>query len=238
MIDLESATRVIDCLTPHGQRALYAVRPSTNDAALVGGIVGDDEYDLANITVSGWALDIGAHIGTVSIALAIDNPDLRVVAVEALSDNVAVLRESIEANGLRERVLVEHAAADEGSEPVSITYGWSRADNQPDDYMRDSRFIGGMVEANDTSTVEVCSPLSLGAILDRYEIAEVALLKIDCEGCEWQFLRSPRVKDIDLIIGEYHNAGGLATLQDLLPDHEVTQAGGLPDIGLFRAVRR
>ena len=228
--------------TPAGHRARYATRPDTNDASLAWGIVAEDEYGLKHLPpLSGWVIDIGAHIGTVAVALAIDNPDVTIVAVEALPENVAVLRETVALNGLDERIhVIEAAAGAPGETDVPITYGWTQAENQPDDYIRESRFIGGMVGPNDTSTTLVCPAISLDAICEQFGIDEVALLKIDCEGCEWFVLRSPVVARCERIIGELHwgKQGTAKEFRALLePTHEVV----LDDarvVSLFGAVRR
>lgn len=233
----------LDTRTPKGNVARYSGRPDTNDGALIGGIVAEDEYGLVDLpTLTGWAIDIGAHIGTVAVALALDHPDLRIVAVEALPENVEVLRENVRRNGLEDRVFVEQAAAaaEYETEPVDIVYGWTSSLNQPDHYMHDSRYIGGMVGANETSRTVACTPLSLGTIADRYGIHDIALLKIDCEGCEWFVLQSPLVARCALIWGEMHvgRHGDAARLRALLePTHKVTMDDSLV-VALFRAVRR
>ena len=79
---------VIERPTPGGNTAWLRARTSTNDGAVAQAILGEDEYRLASYyPLTGWMLDIGAHIGTVAIAVALDNPDAKVVAVEALPDN-------------------------------------------------------------------------------------------------------------------------------------------------------
>lgn len=224
--------------TASGNTAIFEPRAGTNDAALAWGIIEGREYDLP--TVSGWAIDIGAHIGIVSVALALDNPDLRIVAVEALPENVEALRRNLALNGLTDRVIVEHAAAASAAEtePVEIVYGWTSAINQPDGFMQESKFIGGMVGPNDTSKVAVCSPLSLGAILAKHGIAEVSLLKIDCEGCEWFFLDSPELSRVNRIIGEMHigRHGDAKRLRALLAGFTVTMDDSLV-VATFEAVR-
>jgi FkbM family methyltransferase len=227
--------------TPRRNHATFDVRPDTNDTALVLGIVAEDEYGLGKLDLRGWAIDVGAHIGTVAIALAMDNPDLQVVAVEALPENVEVMRRSVALNSLGRRVHVIPAAAGaEGEVEVPITYGWSRSLNQPDGWVHSSRFIGGMVPANETSTTIVCPAVSLGAILERYGIDDVALMKIDCEGCEWFFLDSPAISRVQRIVGEVHvgSHGDHARLHALLdPTHDLTIDSPEP-VSLFEAVRR
>ena len=98
-----------------------SVRPGTSDwntvqACALG------EYPFPQ-GISGWALDIGAHIGAATVPLALLNPDLRIMAVEALPENVAMLMANIERNGLGGQVFVVHAAASDSAEPVRIMYG-------------------------------------------------------------------------------------------------------------------
>lgn len=224
-----------------GTAAHFAIRDTTNDGALIAGIMGEDEYDFRKLPeLEGWIIDIGAHIGIIAVGLALDHPKARVVAVEAIPANVDVLRQNVGMNHLEDRVYVMSAAASEDPGPIEVIYGWSRADNQPDAYMADNRYIGGMVGANETSQVAVCDALSLADILAQYEIHRVALLKIDCEGCEWSFLRSPEMGRCDRIIGEYHARPGVAGIEDiraLLPAHDVTHIRG-ENVGIFDAVLR
>lgn len=233
--------------TVGGRFVSFAVRPDTNDGALVTGVVTEDEYGLRKLGVlSGWAIDIGAHVGSVAVALAADNPDLQVVAVEAIPDNADLIRRTAQQNGLADRVHVIAAAAASEAEHdtgkrIPITYGWTSSENQPDSYMRESRFIGGMVPANETSRTIACPAISLGAICERFGIVEVSLLKTDCEGCEWFVLTSPAVARVRRITGEMHvsSHGDAAYLHRLLdPTHEVTIAKPDLNVSLFEAVRR
>ncbi len=217
----------------------FGVRVDTNDGALVAGILGEDEYHLHGLApLSGWALDIGAHIGIVAIALATDHPGLKVVAVEALPENVATMRENVARNRLDDRVFVESAAATApGVDEVGIAYGWAHVDGQPDHYMAQSKFIGGMCDANDTGLVAMCPAVSLDSLLAKYAIDRVALLKIDCEGCEYQFLDTPAVARVDRILGEFHS--GLEGIMDLLAaTHDVTIRLDRGGVGIFDAVLR
>jgi FkbM family methyltransferase len=226
--------------TPYGR---YAAREDTNDSALVRGIL-DGEYPFERLTgLSGWAIDVGAHIGIVSVALATLNPDLRIVAVEALPENAEVLRENVILNGLRDRVFVEEAAASDEDEykaeaVIPITYGWSHADNQPDTYMVENRYIGGMVGPNDSSRTAMCNALSLGGIVAKYAMDTVALLKIDCEGCEWFFLRSPALRRVQRIVGEMHigKNGSAKSLRAMLRGFTVTMDDSLV-VAVFEATR-
>ena len=226
--------------TPRGRAIFFKIRLDTNDGALAYAIVTGDEYALGGLPpMSGLAIDIGAHIGSVAIPLAIDHPDLRVIAVEPVPENAVVLRTNIEFNGLTDRVtVVEAAASAPGRRREKLLWEYRSAGNEPPDYVRDSRYIANIYDAAhsdaDAHQVEAVSLDKLMAGEER-----LRLLKIDCEGCEWQVLTSPRVPDIDYIVGEWHNGPRFAGISELLErTHDVTILRGNEDIGLFRAVRR
>lgn len=234
--------------TPLGHPVFLATRPDTNDEAVAVALLGQDEYRLASLApLSGWMLDIGAHIGTIGIAAALDNPDLRVMAVEALAENAALMRDSVAMNGLTGRVFVEHAAAAApGDGPVTVTYGYRSVGGGAHaavdgGYVNQCRWIGNIFGADtieQDGEVAVVDPLSLDAILDRYGIDEVALLKIDCEGCEWRFLLSPALDRVARIVGEYHDAHAWADLVALVEPTHIAQQWTTGPVGLFSATRR
>lgn len=227
--------------SPRTSRVIeWETRTDTNDGALVVGIIGNDEYGLGRIgRLEGTAIDVGAHIGIVAIALAADHPDLRVIAVEPVPENVEGIRRNVARNRLEDRVSVVEAAADKpGAKTTRLLWNYRSAENADQAYIDDSRFIANIFDDKasdaDKHRVKSVSLDDLMADLDR-----LALLKVDCEGCEWAFLRSSRVADVDLIIGEFHNGGGLDSLRDLIGQtHDVEQTGGKSDIGTFRAVKR
>lgn len=243
MPTIAAPSDLVRVLTPKGHEALFAARRGTSDGALVSGIIGEDEYDLKDLPeLTGWAICIGAHIGTVAVVLAVDHPGLDVVAVEALPENYQQLRENVALNGLTGVHPIHAAAGAEGEISGEVVYGWSRADNQPDLYMQDNRFIGGMVGANETSSVAHCDAISLRSIIDEFTIETIELLQIDCEGCEWRFLTSSEIKRCKRIWGEYHEAlnpeNTYARLLELLePTHDVEHIRGT-NVGIFRATRR
>lgn len=216
-------------LTPHGRPYEMSVRPGTSDWNTVNACAHPhDEYHLPE-GLSGWALDVGAHIGACTIPLLLDNPGLRVVAIEALPENADMLRANAERNRVRDRLIVYEGAASDSEAPVTIHYA-------PDDPQH--RFIGSAAGPHDRPGVDVPG-WTLPEVIDHAG-GRIAWAKIDCEGCEGRFLASPRVALIDHIEGEHHpEAGGIARVRELLSaTHDVEHLSGGEMFGGFRAVRR
>lgn len=216
--------------TPRGRNVSMAYREDTNDHNALRSCMDEDEYHLVELDdLSGTALDVGAHIGGVTVALAIDNPDLRVVAIEAVPPNVDLLWENVERNGLTERVTILSAAAGKGK---TARIAWAFAGNESADH---HAFIGNAVlPETDTSThsesiVDVRTLKSLVA-----EFGPFTFCKADCEGCEFPFLQGPALKDVGLIRGEVH-ANPLALVQQFEATHTTTVTGSIP--AAFEAVR-
>jgi FkbM family methyltransferase len=214
----------------------------------VAGIIGEDEYGLRGEAIEGWVLDIGAHIGLISVAIAKDFPDTKVVAVEAIPDNAALIQKNVDLNGLTERVFVESAGASApGAVTIPITYGYSsvgiEGGSNPiisEGYVKDCRYIGNIFEypeGEQQAVTEMVPALSLDAIIAKYGIDRVALLKIDCEGCEYAFLKTKAVAKVDRIIGEFHR--GFPGIEKLLgKTHNLTVRIDRGGVGIFEANRR
>ncbi len=242
-------TETIERHTPAGTKFSMLHRIGTNDGAIVEAILSEDEYHLESLRpLTGWALDVGSHVGSVAIALAIDNPDLRIVAVEALPENVWSILNNIELAGVSDRVFVEGRAASDSRKAIDITYnykwvGVGRTGEMVDErYLSQCRYVGNIFQTDgdheQESDVVSVPGISLDTILRKYKIDRVTLLKIDCEGCEYAFFRSKAIAKVDRIVGEYHDSREFTDLLALLDKtHIITQWTDGP-VGLFGAVRR
>jgi FkbM family methyltransferase len=211
--------------TPRGQTPTLSYREDTNDWNVLISCLNEDEYDLKELKLSGTALDIGAHIGGVTIALALDNPELKVIAVEAVPPNVELLRENVRLAGVEDRVTILHAAAGKGK---TATVRWAFEGNYVADH---HAFIGNAVMPDTTTagTSELLDVVTLTALAKEY--GPFSFAKVDCEGCEYDFLKGRGLLDIACIRGEEHY-GRLP-----LPGFDVTYTQDNAPRG-FTAVRR
>lgn len=209
--------------TPRGRSVTMAYREDSSDYNTLRSCLDEDEYRLRELTLTGTALDIGAHIGGATIALALDNPELRVVAVEAVPPNVDLLRENVERNGVADRVEIIHAAAGKGR---TATIRWAFAGNESADH---HAFIGNSLLPGLTEHLSEQVPVRTLASLVR-QYGPITFAKVDCEGCEYPFLEGSTAR-IERIRGEEHH-GPLS-----LPAYDVTYTQDNAPRG-FEAVRR
>jgi FkbM family methyltransferase len=228
--------------TPKGHLVQMLVRVGTSDHNTLYSALNEDEYGLSGMNLSGRAADIGAHIGSVAVGLLVDNPDLRVVAVEPVPPNVELLRQNLERNGVLDRCEVIAAAVGKGK-TTTIRYGSLGMDSDTDAERENAThhaFIGNSAlvypktpkRPHESAEVPVRSLKSL---------LPLDFLKIDVEGGEWGFLASPDVSEVRYIVGEVHPTNGHAPLHmaQLLGETHVVSFNGPPagPCG-FVAVRR
>jgi len=229
--------------TPHGHRVQCAAREDTTDLLVLASslVVPNDEYRLGRYwPLTGWAADIGAHIGAVTLTLLADNPDLRVIAVEPIPENVAVLRESLRLNeGFTERCTVIEGGI--GSGPVHVHYGSDEADG----FAYQNRYIGNQNDVLPHPWVQTASSEGIH-FGDIVKMAGGALdfVKWDCEGCEWWHGLVDNPEACRIIVGEWHGVAlpgggpGKEGIRAILePTHDV-ELGPTDGIGSFFAVRR
>jgi FkbM family methyltransferase len=210
----------------------FLTRDATSDLSVVGStfeLWGKlvDEYRLADLHLGPGDVfvDVGAHIGTASIAVLLDNLDATAIAVEPIPENIEVMRANAEALGVADRLSIIAAAVGSGRN-VSIGY----------DYQSDptNAYIGNLAghDARKVATVPIITLASLVKLAG----GSIAAMKVDCEGGEWGLLRSRSTAKVRRIVGEWHNdREGPVTLARLLPDHHIEVVAQEGASGLFRA---
>lgn len=150
----------------------------------------------------GWTIvDVGAGIGDFSIYAAHSNPQTKVFAFEPFPESYHLLERNIALKGI-ENVFPFQAAI------------WSQAGVLHLDNVRGeplqitSKEIHSAI--NDKSVIKVRA-LTLSQVFEAYAIDKLDLLKLDCEGAEYEILSgasSEVFNKIKRIIMEYHDIDG------------------------------
>jgi len=148
------------------------------------------EYEIPGFDWSAvrTVVDVGANVGMATMWIARRAPLARFVAVEPAPATAARLRANLVRNGLDERVdvVVAGVAAEAGRGSMVFESGFSS-----------HAFVSHTADGDIELT-------TLDAVLDRTGEPVIDLLKIDCEGGEYEILRGPVLQRIRAIAGEYH----------------------------------
>jgi FkbM family methyltransferase len=171
----------------------YLVRAGTTDLTVVNeAAMADPYFGSGYITVAedAVALDVGANIGDVTMRLAQLCPKGRVIAVEPVSEHVRMIQVQALLNDVKNVTCIEAALGDrEGQIDIHVDGGQS------------SGYWGkGKTEKARLTTL---SQLMRDLGMDRID-----LLKLDCEGAEWDILPAsedvlPQIRQICM---EFHCA--------------------------------
>ena len=175
-------------------------RPGKNDRDCLTACICEDPYWYYRIfedeeTEGLVAIDLGAHIGGPSLALA--SLGFKVHALEALPENRALLQSNILLNEFEDMVEVyPYAIGNKDHEIVTATYGDVATQSG-----KVHEFMGNTTERLPDSIskqrqVQV-ETISLGTILDSIEAC--AFIKSDCENSEWTAFRGLTHEQIDKI---------------------------------------
>lgn len=183
-------------------------------------IISDYQLHLVEFKPGDVVLDIGAQVGVVSCYLAKKHPQITVYAFEPVPENFARLQRNIKANSLDNVIAINKAVTGDGRR-VTI-YG--DLDVNAGGSSIFSSAAGGKAFNAESVTLK--------QILQEYAIERVRLLKLDCEGAEYEIvLAEPELlKRVDIIRGELHSNNALrrysvSDFGDLLRSH-------VPDVKL------
>lgn len=201
------------------------IRPGTSDWAIWKNIVVNNEYRLPDVIPDDAnIIDIGAHIGAFSYACLIRGAKF-VAAYEPDENNYRLLEKNVNGNINRWQRAVANKTG-----KVSLTH-----------YPKNGNEIntgGCSIYAQDGETVRMVDCVSLQFILYSMGIGipmsglrpPVWLLKLDCEGAEWDILANADLTYIQRIYGEFHEING-HTIDELVG---VLNSAGFNKLDWFR----
>jgi len=199
--------------SPNGTKIDGLWRERSSDYNTFHSIVADDEYMLSVLAQSGkTVVDIGAHIGAVTCFCAARG--MNVVAVEPLPENIELLRINLSINNLRGVKIIEAALTGKTGDLQTIWYGDVKDHSGESDQFIGRPFPHIMSDKDDFAIVDTVSFIDV-----MKEVDECSLLKIDCEGSEWEaFADIPNetLDKIEITIAELHAVPGSGTKKDFV----------------------
>ena len=164
-------------------------------------------------------IDVGAHIGVVSILVAKRFPEARVYAYEPASSNFAMLQANLAANGVRNVVAVQAAVA---GEPGTLELAWSPSQTAGATVAQSAEKREAL--RGEGWRTESVRCVTLDEVFATHGIERCAFLKLDCEGAEWGIVRrAAAIERVTAMAMELHipmsrQAEGVPALQQAFID--------------------
>lgn len=173
------------------------------------------DYKLDGLNLEGVVIDIGAHKGLVSCYIAKKYPKVKVYAYEPVKENYEALLKHIKLNGL-DNIIPHNLAVTKDGRDVEIF-------TDPQNNSGGSTLYG-------SGNVQKVKSTTLEDIFKTYKIDTLDLLKIDCEGAEFEILDTPILEKVKRLRGEFHKGNGnanalLEKCQKIVPDTVITLQG-------------
>lgn len=168
--------------------------------------IDDYNFDSINFKDGDVVIDIGGNIGMVSIYLAKKYPFLKIYAFEPVKQNYENFLKNIELNNINKDIIkVFNLAITKDRRDVILTspFNNSGASNIYNNF----RGSGNIILNNDISIKSI----TFDDIFSNNNISKCKLLKIDCEGAEYEILYSANVenlKNCEYMRAEFHKFYG------------------------------
>ncbi len=199
--DLENDIVIIPCgrnpLQGNGQKYYHGVKKedvvklygAINNGDIISVFLHEDYRKLPFIGKT--VLDIGANIGDSPIYFAIKGAE-KVIALEPFSKNYQLAKKNIQSNNLSSKIILLQAGCASGGGTMTI----------------DPNYTSGTISRLASSTYGTSIDLmAIKDIVDKYSIKQGSVLKMDCEGCEYDAILSTSadtLRTFSYIRIEYH----------------------------------
>lgn len=193
---------------PNGVKRKFVYREGTNDENVIRAAFCEDEYGILKLDFgpNNIVVDIGAHIGAVTMLFTTIRPDLKIFSFEPLLDNFELLKKNVTENKLDNEMNIFNQAV------------WFYDDDEVKMYYPDNseggkvhKFIGGQFFIHafyNKKLFKKASTITLSKIFEENRIFNCKFMKIDVEGAEYGILKAAPeevLRMIERIHGEYHN---------------------------------
>lgn len=181
---------------------------------MIASELNNNEYDFKNINFKEGdiVIDIGANVGMVSILLAKKFPFLKIYSFEPLKENYDNFIKNIELNNIPKGVIsAENKAVTKDGRLVNMSINIQN---------KGGSSTADIISVNSVMTKENCQveSITLEEIFKKHNVNKLKLLKIDCEGSEYEILYNTNeniLNSIENLIGEFHENKDLTDEYDI-----------------------
>ena len=166
----------------------------------------NEEYELNHLKIADndVIIDIGAHVGVVSTYLSKANPNCKIYSFEPTLNTFHCLNKNIIKNEIKNVKIFNMAITSDGRDVIM---------NMPIGNTGGSSFLyepsSGFYYKNNIKSLAINTVIE--DILKTEKTDKIKLLKIDCEGAEYDIIKNIKPElfsKIEHIIGEFHTLNG------------------------------
>ncbi|MDR0742429.1 MAG: FkbM family methyltransferase [Puniceicoccales bacterium] len=183
-----------------GQYFMFCDLVTSDTVKMATGEIGYNSYDFSNIDFKEGdvVIDIGGNVGMISIFLAKKFPFLKIYAFEPVKENFKNFKRNIKLNKIPDGVItVKNLAVTKDARIVNLDINMT---NSGGSCLSTEKKVGGF-QSGDVQSV------TLEDIFEKFALKSCKLLKIDCEGSEYEILYNTDkdiLKKCKHMRGEFH----------------------------------
>lgn len=194
------------------------LRNNSTDIQAFAGVWLLEDYNRPGfLPEEGTVIDIGAHIGLYTMFVSGASKNTKIFSFEPASDNYALLRDNIERNSL-DSVKTFNMAVSGQSDKKELFLSEDQA---------------GHTLHKKSEKRENVDCITLDKIINDNDIQKIMVLKLDCEGSEYDILNSlsdAGYDKIERICLEYHIINGDFSMRDKLKKNLAGRGFGIEDV--------
>ena len=176
----------------------FKVRPGSSDSIVLLQNLMFYPQDLSALNHSNNTviIDIGAHIGAFSLSCASQKPKTKILCFEPEHNNYQLLKENISLNRFQKQIKIFNFAVDKDNSPKSLFL---------DNLFPSAHSLNKVLSFSSKSVQVKC--ISLNQIFKQNRLVKCNLLKLDCEGSEYDILMTATKETlgrVGTILFEFH----------------------------------